>query len=211
MFDSVDLMFATVLLLKWTGIRLNILDDKNVLDCKWEEYVLSHLDEIEKAVIYANKGNFYKSIEIYLDIIERERKFHPEILVMLYPSVLCSGMLSFAYEVIVWAELFIKKRYGHFNPSGEQWEAEIFRKGFEGVLQISCDVCPQLSMISSPEQVAHRDERLRKEVWMSHMMNFYREGVKDNQHMYVSNEIESEVESCIDYYNDLRKKGLIKD
>ena len=75
--------------------------------------------EIQKAVSYKRNKDYDNAIQIYLDIFEREKGFYPAILEYLYKTVICSGQFVFAYEVILFAEIFAKLCWGMKSIYGE--------------------------------------------------------------------------------------------
>lgn len=96
---------------------------------------------VQKAIHYKHCGQYLESIIIYMDIIETHTKMYPDLLKALYKSVLCTGHLYFAYEVIVMAECLAKFGWG-MRPSSnnpflalilpnEEWQQTISRKELE--------------------------------------------------------------------------------
>lgn len=94
-------------------------------------------NEIQRAVEYKRRGDYKTSIEVYLSIFERNRIMYPAIMYFMYKSVLLSGDLKFAYAVITYADLFIRKAYGKYarTPFGYvPWSQTTAREELEQVI-----------------------------------------------------------------------------
>lgn len=90
-------------------------------------------NRIQEAVELKRSGKFEDAVSIYLDIIDSEKRIYPAILEFMYKSVLCSGRIDFAYEVIAYAEGFAKKAWGPSSWMGP-WSQETKRRELENVL-----------------------------------------------------------------------------
>ena len=94
--------------------------------------------DIQRAVYFKRQGDYLTSIEIYLSIFEENKIIYPAIMYFMYKSVLLSGDLVFAYEVIVYAELFVIKALGKYarTPFGDYtlWTQTIARKELEEII-----------------------------------------------------------------------------
>lgn len=181
---------------RWIDITQGMMNEKITLNDD-PMYHIFHADERLRATEEANKGNFDKSIEIYLDVIEREKRVNSAMLVDLYYAVLCSGRLRLAYDVIIVAEQCIKLTGGPLHPSGETWGQERDRKDFEFILQL----CGMQLVFPT------WDSGLVENLWLSLMKKYHNDGV-GNMH-FDPTELKRQVEACLDRYYDVRKMGVL--
>lgn len=113
-------------------ILLNVLNNQGYIIYR-DSYPNYFEDKIQKAVNYKKNKKYDKAIKIYLDIFKKSKSVYPSIMEYLYKCVLCSGQLVFAYETILYGEIFAKKCWGQQSIFGE-WSQTIKRKEFEEII-----------------------------------------------------------------------------
>ena len=117
---------------RFRKILMNVLNNQGyiVYSDNYPNYLES---DIQLAVYYKRIKEYDKSIQVYLNIFEENKGVYPLVLEYLYKTVLCNGQLVFAYETILFAELFAKKCWGMKSFFGD-WSQTVKRKEFENIL-----------------------------------------------------------------------------
>lgn len=129
-------------------------------------------EEVKEAVKERMEGNFAKSIEIYLDLIEKSEKISPSMLTDLSIPIGCSGKLDFAYDVLVRAELYGRREWFR---SGAGWN---YKKSehiilFEKTLETSCAYCPPRSELLEYERKGTfviKNKEMRDVCWQAYLL-----------------------------------------
>ena len=164
--------------------------------------------KIQQAVSLKRNGKFEKAIEVYLDIFERENRIFPGILDMMYKSVLCSGRIDFAYEVIAYGEAFAKKAWGPSSWMGP-WSQETRRIELENVLA-ECSNLPT-TCISEGEMTPEQsklmiDNLLKKQKLLQNLMERYSGGAE----VRIPMDIEDYLYRSYQLYSAFRKGGILR-
>ena len=117
---------------RFREILLNVLNNKGYI--VYADDYPDYLEvDIQRAVYYKRNKRYDEAIKIYLDVFENCKGVYPSIMEYLYKAVLCNGELVFAYETILYAELFAKKCWGYHSFLGD-WSQAIKRKEFENII-----------------------------------------------------------------------------
>lgn len=164
---------------------------------------------IKRAVDQKRRGNFNEAVEIYLSIFVNEGRVFPAILDMLYKSVICTGRVDFAYEVIAYGEAFAKKAWGPISWMGP-WSQETRRKELEEVL-IACSNLPT-SCITNGEPTKEQtnmlmDNLLKRNQLLETLMNKYSGGAE----ISIPSDIDAFLHHSYALFNSFRKGRIIDD
>ena len=104
---------------------------------------------------FCRNGDYDKAISLIFRIMEDDTACYYDALVYMYKAILCAGDFSFAYEVIVMAELIVKRVLG-FCPPGRGitaeepvWTQTALRRELEALLMRNSDFCSENDLIKT--------------------------------------------------------------
>ena len=159
---------------------------------------------IQRAVSHKRNGEYDKAIDIYLDIFESTRRVYPAIMEFLYKVVLCSGELEFAYQVIVYAEIFAKKCWGTQHQFFGEWSQTSKRKEFERVLLETNKY--QASIITNGElSKSESDKLLKNFLKKTELINELAKKYSGNPDYRMGLVQDSSFQKCYALYNDFHR------
>lgn len=191
---------------RWNNLMNLVFSGKLGVDV--DDYPSRLESKIQKAVDYKRNGKFEDSIEVYLDIFEGERRIFPGILDMMYKSVICSGRIDFAYEVIAYGEAFAKKAWGPSSWMGP-WSQETRRVELELVLA-QCSNLPTTFVsegeLTQEQQSMMIDNMFKRDRLIKELMGKYSGGAEVN----IPDDVDYFLSRAYQLYSVFRRNGMIK-